>query len=131
MSSWMPRPCALTQPPPSARRLGLPHGPDLVPQRGCLGIAIELFKQEGQTLGSFQVLAVKLQGALVGVNGWLVLALLFVEHAALHMVFHLWRFVFRGLLGCRGRRGCPGRVFPPPPRIELLQELFLVRSRTG
>src|SRR5215813_3610310 len=84
---------ALTPPPLSARRLGLPHSPDLVPQRGCLGIAIELFKQEGQTLGSFQVLAVHLQGALVGVNGWLVLVLLFVEHAALHVVFNLWQFV--------------------------------------
>ena len=95
-------------------------GPDPVPQRCCFGIAIELLKQEGQTLGGFQVLAINLQGALVGVNGWLVLPLLFVEHAALHVVFNLWRFVSRGLLGCRGSRGSPGRFFPLLQRIELL-----------
>ena len=116
----MHRQYALTPPPPSASRLGLPHGPDLVPQRGSFGIAIELFKQEGQTLSGFQVLAINLQGALVGVNGWLVLALLFVEHAALHVVFNLWRFVSRGLLGCRGSRGSSGAVLLPAARIELL-----------
>src|SRR2546427_8901492 len=120
MSSWMPMQCALTQPPPSASRLGLPHGPDLVPQRGCLGIAIELLKQEGRTLGGFQVLAVNLQSALVGGNRWLILALLFIEQAALHVVFNLWWFVSRELLGGRGSRGRPRRFFPMLQRIELL-----------
>ena len=50
----------LTQPPPSGGRLGLPHAPDLVPQRRRLRIAIELFKQEGQTLDGFQVLVIDL-----------------------------------------------------------------------
>ena len=32
----------------------------------------------------------------------------------------LWRFVSRGLLGCLGSRGSPGRLFPLLQRIELL-----------
>src|SRR5262245_21231548 len=108
----MRRQRALTPPSRSASRLGLPHGPDLVPQRGGLGIAIELFKQEGQTLGGLQVLAINLQGALVGGNGWLVLALLFVEHAELHVILHLRRFVSRRIRGCRGSRSRSRWLFP-------------------
>src|SRR5262245_43287036 len=57
------RPLARTAP----IRWGLcfPHGPNSVPQPGCFSITVELFEQESQALGHFEVVRLHLQDPLI------------------------------------------------------------------
>src|SRR5262249_18417593 len=86
----------LTEPAAPCGRLGLPHGPDLVPQCRRLSIAIEFFEQESETLGGLDVLTIDLQRVLVGIDGLLILPLLFTEYTALYRVFDTSRIGPRG-----------------------------------
>src|SRR5262245_61847892 len=111
---------SLTVAAPLRGRLRLPHSPDLVPQRRRLGIAIELFEQKRETLGGLEILPIGVQRALVGMDGRLVLALLFIEHTTLHMVVDAFGIVSRDLWRCHGRRKSLYAVLPLVQGVELL-----------